>query len=153
MFVVGMGSYHIIPSQFLFGRLIYFISLYGLITGLLFHLRSNSLEKKHKQFYLIASLYSVSKMIYHLWISVTKYNYENYAIEYKKALIEYQKGLIDYESVVMLYNNTVVEHKFTIFGVECELIASIFSLVVFMILIMFKINNDGRMDKRKSGIV
>lgn len=113
-FVLGMGLYHMIPSEYLIGRLIYYISLYGSITGYLFHLRYNSPNNKFRKFYLYASFYSIGKMIYHLWVAITKY--------------KYKLGLIEYE--------------FYILGIKCELFAAIFSLIAFVTLILFLNNNE-----------
>ncbi len=143
IFILGMGSYHIIPSEFLIGRLIYYICLYGAITGFLFYLRHNSKERKYRKFYLIASFYSIVKMMYHLWIGIMRHKYARYGIEYDKALIDYQKGLIEYQEVLSKYNLAIIEYKFTIFGIEFEMFAAIFSVIVFIILLSFKFNNDG----------
>lgn len=113
LFVLGMALYHIIPSQYLIGRFIYYISLYGSITGMLFHLRYISLEKKYRQFYLVASFYSIGKMLYHLWMVIAKYK----------------------------YNVLKLEYDFDIFGIECELFATIFTFIAFLILVGFSLNN------------
>lgn len=141
LFVLGMGLYHIIPSQFLIGRFIYYISLYGIITFIFFHLRYISLENKYKNFYLFASFFSIGKMAYHLWISVSRYKYANIAIEYDEALIKYQNGLINYEDALLEYNKVLMEYKFEILGIECELFASIFTAISLIILIGFSLNN------------
>lgn len=113
LFVFGMALYHIIPAKYLIGRFIYYISLYGSITGMLFHLRHKSLEKKYKQFYFVASFYSIGKMLYHLWMVIAKYK----------------------------YNVLKLEYDFNIFGIECELFASIFTCIALLILIGFSLNN------------
>ena len=115
-FVLGMGLYHIIPSEFLIGRLIYYISLYGSITSFLFYLRYASLEKKDKRFYLYASFYSIGKMFYHLYVAIFKYRYFQLKMEY----------------------------NFSILGIECELFISIFTGILLISLLLIKYNNrDG----------
>ena len=143
-----MASYHIIPSKYLIGRLIYFISLYGVITAFLFHLRYISLEIKYKRFYFIAAIFSISKMTYHLWLAIFKYRYNEYLLEYGKSLTEYQNERIDYEKVLLEYNKILVEYNFKIFDIDCEVFAAVFSIILFIVLITFKFNNNGRMDKR-----
>ena len=108
-----MALYHIIPSEYLIGRFIYYISLYGVITALLFHLRYKSLEKKYKQYYLVASFYAIGKMAYHLWMVIAKYK----------------------------YNVLKLEYNFDILGIECELFASIFTLITLITLVGFSLNN------------
>lgn len=113
LFVLGMGLYHVIPSQFLIGRLIYYISLYGSITSFLFYLRHTSVDKKYRNFYLYASFYSIGKMFYHLYVAIFKYRYFELKLEY----------------------------NFSILGMECELFISIFTALVFIILLLIKFNN------------
>jgi hypothetical protein len=147
-FLFGMGLYHIIPSKFLIGRLIYYISLYGSITGFLFHLRYVSIEKKFKRYYLFASFYSIGKMIYHLWLCAIKYRYDKYVIDYEKSILDYQNGIIEYNEVLKNYDSIIAEYKFEILGIECGLFAAIFTAIVFLILILFEINNNGGLVKK-----
>lgn len=108
-----MALYHMIPSEYLVGRFIYYISLYGSVTAFLFHLRHKSLEKKYKQYYLVASFYSIGKMCYHLWMVIAKYK----------------------------YNVLKMQYDFDIFGIECELFASVFTGIALITLIGFSLNN------------
>lgn len=103
-FILGMGIYHLIPSEYLIGRLIYYISLYGIITAFLFYFIKNEKDKKHKRYYLIASFYSIGKMGYHLYVAITKY-------------------------------------KFNMLGLDSELAIGLFSILVFVILLLIKLNN------------
>jgi len=142
-----MGIYHVLPYEYLIGRLIFYICLYGSITCFLLHLRYNSLERKYKRYYLIASIFSIGKMIYHVWIAIVKFKYEKYLIDYEGTIIQYQSGLANYDQVLLKYNKAVLEHNFNILGIECELFAAIFTGIIFLTLILLHLNN-GRLFKK-----
>lgn len=139
--MLGMGVYHIIPYEYLIGRLVFYICLYGSIAGFLLYLRSNSIEIKYKRFYLTASIFSIVKMVYHLWVAITKYKHYTALNSYKESIISYEKALIEYDDLLIKYNEAISDYSFKVIGIESELFAAIFTGIVFIILIALKINN------------
>lgn len=103
-FIFCMGLYHIIPREFLFGRLIYYFSLYGFITYILLYFRSITSHKKYKRFYLIASIYSISKLFYHLFIAIFKYKFMILYLDSELFAAIYS-GLIVFILVLFKLNN------------------------------------------------